>query len=98
MPRNTWVTVLILSLVTGGLISLGASSHPDGLERVAENHGLLDRATSYIAGLIPDYSVAGIPNEYLAAAVAGLIGTIVTFSVLCGIGYLLTINRSRASE
>ena len=37
-----------------------ASSDPDGLERVAEDQGFLERARDAVYSIIPDYAVPGI--------------------------------------
>ena len=87
--KNNWLLFLVISLLIGGVISLAASPSPDGLEYIAEEHSFLDNATSWIAGLIPDYAVPGIANEYLATAIAGIIGTLVTFGLLYGLGIAL---------
>lgn len=91
MRRNTWIILCIVALVIGGVISLGASSYPDGLERVAEDQGFLNIAVQYLTGIMPDYAVIGIPNDYLAAGLAGIIGTIITFGALYGIGWLFLL-------
>jgi hypothetical protein len=58
-----------------------ASSHPDGLEWVAEQKGFLDVAQGALYELIPDYVMPGIHNEVIATIVAGIIGTLIVFCV-----------------
>ncbi|MDO9121396.1 MAG: energy-coupling factor ABC transporter permease, partial [Anaerolineaceae bacterium] len=60
-------------LIGGGLITLAlvvlsplASSHPDGLEWVAEKQGFLSVAQDSIYNLIPDYVMPGLNNEAAA--------------------------------
>jgi len=89
MKNKTWPLLLIISLLIGGCISLFASSSPDGLEKVAENQGFIQTATSYITGIIPDYAFPGIENEHVATALAGMIGTLVTFTILFGFNILI---------
>lgn len=62
-----------------------ASSHPDGLERVAENLGFIELAKEAVYKVIPDYVVPGINNPALATIVAGVIGTIIVFGLAFGI-------------
>lgn len=64
-----------------------ASTHPDGLEWVAEQQGFLNLAKSPVYDLIPDYVVPGIPNETLATIAAGVIGTLLVLGVALAIGY-----------
>lgn len=66
------------------LISPFASSSPDGLERVAEDHGFVDQAAESPAwqhSPAPDYSLPPIRREGLSTAAAGLAGTLITFVV-----------------
>jgi len=58
-----------------------ASSHPDGLEWVAEQKGFLDFAQGPLFEIIPDYVMPGVSNETLATIVAGVIGTLIVFGV-----------------
>jgi len=76
-------------LVIGGLViatvlalfSPLASSHPDGLEWVAEQNGFLETAKAALFNIIPDYTVPGISNSALATILAGLVGVIIVFAV-----------------
>ncbi len=87
--NNNPLSLLLVSLIVGGSISLLASPAPDGLEYVAKEQNFLENAASWLAGLIPDYAVPGIANEYAATAIAGLIGTLMTFGLLYGLGKIL---------
>jgi len=58
-----------------------ASSHPDGLEWVAEQKGFLDVAQGALYELIPDYVMPGIHNEAVATIVAGILGALIVFFV-----------------
>lgn len=80
-------------LIGGGLITLLlavlsplASSHPDGLEWVAEKQGFLLVARDSIYNLIPDYVMPGLNNEAVATIIAGIIGAAVVFALAIGIG------------
>jgi len=86
-------------LVTaGGLITLSlavlsplASSHPDGLEWVAENLGFLENARDAVYKLIPDYAMPGFSNPAAATIAAGILGALVVFTAAWAVGH----NRSR---
>jgi cobalt/nickel transport system permease protein len=81
------------SLVIGGgvialvlaVLSPLASSHPDGLEWVAEQHGFLETAKDAFYNIIPDYTMPGISNSALATIIAGIVGVIIVFGVAYGI-------------
>lgn len=79
-------------LVGGGVIALAlavisplASSHPDGLEWVAEQKGFLEAAKDAVYNIIPDYTMPGISNPALATIIAGIIGVIIVFGVAYGV-------------
>ncbi|TVY10572.1 PDGLE domain-containing protein [Paenibacillus cremeus] len=71
---------LAVSLFIGGVISLFASSHPDGLEKAGEETGYINKATSYLHSPLPDYTVPGV-KSWLSSSMAGLIGVLLTFGV-----------------
>ncbi|MDF1514498.1 MAG: PDGLE domain-containing protein [Anaerolineae bacterium] len=77
------------------LFSPWASPHPDGLERIAEDEGFIDRAEDAPYEVIPDYTFPGIVNERAATIVAGLVGTLLTFGLGYGIAWVL---RSQARQ
>jgi hypothetical protein len=94
LKRYWWLIGLLIALGVA-LFSPLASSHPDGLERVAEDQGFLDRAEDAPYEIIPDYVFPGVKNEAVATIAAGLVGTLVLF----GIGYgLAWIVRRRAGQ
>jgi len=63
-----------------------ASSHPDGLEWVAEQHGFIETAKEALYNIIPDYTMPGISDPAIATIVAGILGAIIVFGVAYGIG------------
>jgi len=96
MKEKYWIYGLGIALIVGCVISLFASSHPDGLERVAiDLFGGEEELEEHIEGKevinspMPDYVVPGIENETLAASLAGLIGVLLMFVLAVGIGKLL---------
>ena len=70
----------LVSLFLAGVVSFYASSHPDGLEKVAEDIGFIETAEehTYADGALADYGVKGIENERASVGVAGVIGVIGT--------------------
>jgi len=74
------LTILIISMA----LSLVASSFPDGLEKVAENYGFIDRAVEVLPEgffLIPDYAFGGVENEYWQTSLAGLFGVLIILAI-----------------
>ena len=86
---------LFIAVTIAVFLSPLASSHPDGLEKVAEDKNFLQAAEEkeIIKAPVPDYSMPGIKNETVAGSVAGLIGTIIVFCIAYGIGLLLKSRR-----
>lgn len=65
-----------------------ASSHPDGLEWVAEQKGFLGSAQGPLYQIVPDYVLPGVSNQALATILAGILGTLLVFGVAFGVAYL----------
>ncbi len=68
------------------ILSPLASSHPDGLEWVAEQQGFIGAAREALYSIIPDYSLPGITSPTLATILAGIIGVAVVFGVAFLVG------------
>jgi cobalt/nickel transport system permease protein len=62
-----------------------ASSNPDGLEWVAEEHGFLGAAQEAMYSIIPDYAMPGIADSTLATIVAGILGVVIVFVIAYGV-------------
>jgi hypothetical protein len=71
-------TILALALAIGlaAAASPFASKEPDGLNRVAENHGFAANATGGA-----DYAFPGVSDPRLATGLAGFTGTLIVFGV-----------------
>ena len=82
---------LFAALLLAILISPFASSFPDGLERVAEDKGFLEKGEIEPAMVspVPDYACPGIKNRKLATSAAGVTGTLIVFGAAYGFAALL---------
>lgn len=105
MKKSLWIVIgvgIAVSLLVAGVVSYYASSEPDGLERVAEDHGFIDTATDPINGSLPtaDYGISGIENERLSVGLAGILGVVVIAIVAFGLFWLLARGKKgqEASE
>ncbi|WP_373231995.1 PDGLE domain-containing protein [Cohnella sp.] len=89
--KRKWLIMAILTVIVAGVISYFASPHPDGLERVAENNGFIDKAKepSWIAW-IQGYELPGIQVPILKVGLAGIVGVALMFLVLYGLTKTLT--------
>ncbi|MHB1294459.1 MAG: PDGLE domain-containing protein [Anaerolineae bacterium] len=95
MKRTWWLVGLGLALLVAVLSPL-ASSHPDGLERVAEDQGFIGAAQEPWYTAIPDYVFPGVADERLATILAGMVGVIVLFAAMWGLGRLMARRRTAA--
>jgi cobalt/nickel transport system permease protein len=88
---------LLVALVFAGIVSQFAAGDPDGLERVAEDTGFIDSAEDHSLAdfIFADYATAGVENETLSLAIAGIVGTIVTLLVAYGLFMGLRETRQR---
>lgn len=89
------ITGLGVALLIAVFLSPFASSNPDGLDRVSQDQGFDSKAVEEppshrlpFYSVFEEYALRGVP-EGLATPLAGLIGTLVTFSLAWGAGKLL---------
>ncbi len=78
-----WIAVGLVIALAVTFASPLADSNPDGLERVAEDHGFLQLAQPPTYELLPDYTIPFIPQEGVTTIVAGIIGVL----VVAGVGF-----------
>jgi cobalt/nickel transport system permease protein len=89
--RLVWGAGLAIAVALA-VVSPLASSHPDGLEWVAEQQGFLGSAQEPLYTIIPDYVFPGVSSEALATIAAGIVGLLIVFGAALGIAYA---RRSR---
>lgn len=102
--RKTIVVLAVAAVLTGGLLSLAASSDPDGLEWSIERltgsaeleaEGGIYEAAGNIqeaAALLPDYAFKGSESA-LGTAFSGVVGGAVVLAVCVGVCYLFKFFR-----
>ena len=96
--HKRWLIGFAVAVIIAAFASPFASSSPDGLEKVAEDKGFLEKGTSYISSPVPDYLFPGITNEGVATAAAGVIGTILTFGVMYGLSKIVVAGKKDSGE
>ena len=96
MNRKDIIIGLIIALFLAGIIAMFASPWPDGLEKVAEDNGFIEKAEvkPILNAPIPDYAWPGVKNERLATSLAGVAGTLLIFFVTYGISALIKRRQS----
>jgi len=99
MKTKTLMAVgVLVALLLAGVVSLYASSNPDGLEYVAGKTGFLDTAEEHPAAGSPmaDYSAKGVDNPRLAGGLAGVSGALLVL-VLAG-GLAFAVRRRGSAD
>ncbi|GBU27343.1 cobalamin biosynthesis protein CbiM [Treponema sp. R8-4-B8] len=100
--KNVLIALAVITLITGGLLSLFVSSHPDGLEwsikkitgstEIEKENAFLNGAASIQekTAFLPDYNFSNAGEEGVAAGttLSGILGGIFTF-LLAGITVLI---------
>ena len=106
--RNTLVILAVAAVLTGGLLSLAASSYPDGLEwsieRLTGSTELNTTGEIYqaadsvqeITALLPDYAMKGSESS-LGTMFSGIVGGLVVAVVCVGACYLFKFFRKKKS-
>jgi cobalt/nickel transport system permease protein len=82
------VTGLLIALAVV-LISPLASSDPDGLERVAEDTGFLNRGLANTLGPLPDYTIPFLGETPLSTIAAGVAGALIVAGLAFGLARIL---------
>jgi cobalt/nickel transport protein len=95
--RTVLGALLLVTLVLAGIVSYYASSSPDGLERVAEEHGFSGAAEEHPAAGSPmaDYQANGVDDSRLSGGAAGVVGSVVVLALAGGLTLAL---RRRGSD
>ena len=87
--RTFVVSGLVAALLVAGVVSYWASSHPDGLQYVAEKAGFATAETGSPAEKSPlsGYKVKGVENDALSGGLAGVAGALVVLVLAGGLAY-----------
>lgn len=100
--RALVISGLGAALLIAVFLSPFASTHPDGLDRVSQDHGFDQKAHANppakqlpFYALFNEYALRGVPST-IATPLAGLIGTLATFGLAWGAGKLLVKGDSPA--
>lgn len=84
-----WIYAGVIISILAVLISPFASGDPDGLERIAEDMGFLNRGLDAPYQLLPDYTVPFLGETALSTVVAGIVGALVVLGIMFLLGGLL---------
>jgi cobalt/nickel transport system permease protein/cobalt/nickel transport protein len=94
--RRFFAVALVVSLLVAGVASYYASSHPDGLEYVAEQTGFIDAAEDSATADSPlaDYQTSGVDDARISGGLAGVIGVVVMLLLSTGLFWLVRRRRT----
>lgn len=89
---------VVVALAVAVVVAQFAVDNPDGLERVAEDHGFDESAGDHLFenSIFADYATSGVANEQVSLAIAGIAGTILTLAVAGGL-FLMVRDRRRGA-
>ena len=87
-----WIVGATLTLILAAAAPL-ASTHPDGLEWVAQQQGFLRSAQSPLYRLIPEYVFPGMQNHAAATMIAAAVGSILVLGTT-----LAVVSARRARD
>ncbi|MGM9538463.1 MAG: energy-coupling factor ABC transporter permease [Candidatus Onthomonas sp.] len=103
--KKVLVTLLALTVLVGGGLSLFASSNPDGLEwsiagvtgseELEAEGGVYDAAAAVVdaSAILPDYAFSGDEENPVGTTVSGLVGSAIVLAVAGGAGLLISKAR-----
>ncbi|MDR2504997.1 MAG: energy-coupling factor ABC transporter permease [Oscillospiraceae bacterium] len=106
--KKVFATLVILTVLVGGGLSLFASSYPDGLEwsiagvagetELESEGGVYDSTANIVesTAFMPDYSVANT-DESLGTSTAGIIGSAITFALTLIIGVAISLLKKKTN-
>lgn len=95
MNKKDILLGLGLALFVGVILSPFASSWPDGLEKVAEEHGFIQKASEkpIAPAPMPDYAMPGIEGSWSTSA-AGFVGTLIVYFAGYGMAKVLAKKKT----
>ena len=94
LGRRWWFGGVVIAVLIVIVFAPLASSDPDGLERVAEDHGFIGNAQNVISGLFSGYEIPGIGDPAVSTILSGLLGVAIVLLVMVALGRLLARRRA----
>ncbi len=98
-PRISRKTLAVLAVVVclalAGFASYYASGSPDGLNRVAKDHGFDKQQKDHAAAGSPlaGYDAKGVDDKRLSRGLAGVAGVVVVLAFASGLTYVVRRKR-----
>ena len=93
--RRFFVAFALVAVVLAGGVSYFASSAPDGLNRVADDHGIAAEQPPHAGdGPMAGYGVHGVATPWLSQGIAGVAGVAIVLALTSGLAF--AVRRKRA--
>ena len=98
--RRFFAVFLLVALLVAGVASYYASSHPDGLNFVAEKTGFIDREKPSVTskGPLAGYSTKGVDDERLSGGIAGVAGCLLVLGIAGGLFWVVRGRGERTDD
>jgi cobalt/nickel transport protein len=98
--RTFLLVGVLVALLLAGVASYYASSDPDGLDRVAQDHGIARTEEDHGAeeGPLAGYRAKGVEDDRLSTLVAGVTGSLVVLGLFGGLTWVLRRRRVADAE
>jgi len=95
--RRMWLGGTVAALLCAGVVSFYASPSPDGLEKVAADNGIDEKAQDHAAADSPlaDYGIKDIADTRLSGGLAGVIGVGATLAA--GSAVFVAVRRRQTA-
>nr|WP_244501251.1 PDGLE domain-containing protein [Streptomyces sp. TP-A0874] len=95
-----WIVGLLAALFFAGGLSYYASASPDGLEKVAADHGIdrMEKEHAAEGSPLADYELSSVGNSRLSGGLAGVIGVGATLAVGSGLFWVVRRRPARQAE
>lgn len=98
--RRFLAVFLLASLLIAGGASYYASSHPDGLNFVADKTGFIDKekASPTSESPLAGYSTKGIEDDRVSGGVAGVAGCLLVLAISGGLFWVLRRRETDSTD
>jgi len=86
-----WLIAIIVILAVFLFVPVYIAG-PDGLEAVFQTYGFTPLYQIW-SGLIPDYQIPWIANEWVTSLLAGILGILIVFAITYSLGKLMVRRK-----
>jgi cobalt/nickel transport system permease protein len=96
---KSWLVPVVSILLVAGVLSLFASTYPDGLDSVAEKLGfakLAENVRVQVPTPLAEYQIKGLGK--IGTSIAGLVGSALCFGIAFGLAKLVKPKNDRSSS